>query len=114
MSVLTFFIITSMALSGIQIAGVNLPTVSNGGREQSSLPKPLIVGLNQNGEVIIDNKLTSLSTLENEIQAYLGQNSKGIVVLKADKNLSYKQVVQILKKMRNLGGDRISLAIERN
>lgn len=114
MSVLTFFIITSMTLSGRRIANVTLPTVGSGVREQTSSLEPLIVGLNQRGEIIIENQPITLTTLEKEIQSYLEQNPRAIVVLKADKKISYKQVVQILEKMRDVGGDRVSLAIERN
>ncbi|PIG94623.1 biopolymer transporter ExbD [Gloeocapsopsis sp. IPPAS B-1203] len=113
MSVLTFFIITSMTLSGRRIANVSLPIVGNGVREQSSFLEPLIVGLNQSGEIILENQPITLTTLEKEIESYLKQNSQALVVLKADKKLSYKQVVQILEKMRDVGGDRVSLAIER-
>jgi len=113
MSVLTFFIITSMTLSGRRIANVSLPIVGNGVREQSSSLESLIVGLNQRGEIIIENQHITLTSLEKEIQSYLKQNPKALVILKADKGLSYKQVVQVLKKMRDVGGDRVSLAIER-
>ncbi|MES1024194.1 biopolymer transporter ExbD [Gloeocapsa sp. BRSZ] len=114
MSVLTFFIITSMTLSGRRIANVSLPAVSNSVREQSSLLEPLTVGLNQRGEIIIDNQSITITALEPKIQLYLEQNPQALVILKADKKLQYKQVVQVLEKMRDVGGDRVSLAIERN
>ncbi len=114
MSVLTFFIITSMTLSGRRIANVSLPAVSNGVREQSSLLEPLIVGLNQRGEIIIDDQSITITALEPKIQLYLDQDPQALVILKADKKLQYKQVVQVLGKMRDVGGDRVSLAIERN
>ncbi|MBE9190525.1 biopolymer transporter ExbD [Gloeocapsopsis crepidinum LEGE 06123] len=114
MSVLTFFIITSMTLSGRRIANVSLPIVDNDVREQSSSLEPFIVGLNQRGEIIIENQHITLTSLEKEIQSYLKQNPKALVILKADKRLSYKQVLQVLKKMRDVGGDRISLAIEKS
>ncbi|WP_084544302.1 ExbD/TolR family protein [Chroogloeocystis siderophila] len=114
MSVLTFFIITSMTLSGRRIANVSLPAVGNGVREQSSLLEPLIVGLNQRGEIIIDDKSITITALEPKIKLYLEQSPQALVILKADKKLQYKQVVQVLRKMRDVGGDRVSLAIERN
>nr|WP_104546592.1 biopolymer transporter ExbD [Chroococcidiopsis sp. TS-821] len=117
MSVLTFFIITSMTLSGRRIANVSLPKVSSEVREQSSSLKtfePLVVGLNFRGEIIIGNQLITLTLLEKEVQGYLEKNPQALVVLKADKKLSYKQVVRVLEKMRDIGGDRVFLAIERN
>jgi biopolymer transport protein ExbD len=42
----------------------------------------------------------------------LQQHPQGAVVLNADRKLAYEEVVQILGKMRDIGGDRVSLAIE--
>jgi biopolymer transport protein ExbD len=42
----------------------------------------------------------------------LQKNPQGAVVLNADRKLPYEQVVQVLGKMRDIGGDRVSLAIE--
>ncbi len=106
-----------MTLSGRRIANVSLPKVSSEVREQSSSLKtfePLVVGLNFRGEIIIGNQLITLTLLEKEVQGYLEKNPQALVVLKADKKLSYKQVVRVLEKMRDIGGDRVFLAIERN
>jgi biopolymer transport protein ExbD len=46
------------------------------------------------------------------MQAYLKQHPQGAVILNADHKLPYEQVVQLLGKMRDIGGDRVSLAIE--
>jgi biopolymer transport protein ExbD len=46
------------------------------------------------------------------MRAYLSKNQLGSIVLKADRNLPYEQVVQVLGKMRDVGGDRVSLALD--
>jgi biopolymer transport protein ExbD len=46
------------------------------------------------------------------MQAYLQQHPEGAVVLNADRKLPYEEVVKVLGKMRDIGGDRVSLAIE--
>jgi biopolymer transport protein ExbD len=46
------------------------------------------------------------------MQDYLRKYPNGAVVLNADRKLSYEQVVQLLGRMRDIGGDRVSLAIE--
>jgi biopolymer transport protein ExbD len=46
------------------------------------------------------------------MQDYLQKNPNGAVVLNADRKLPYEQVVQLLGRMRDIGGDRVSLAIE--
>lgn len=112
MTILTFFIILSMTLSSNQ-QGVNvtLPSTDAGATEQE-LPDPLIVGLNQQGEVFVGDQLVGEAQLAQQMQSYLAQHPKdGSIILKAERTLPYEKVIQLLGKMRDIGGDRVSLAI---
>lgn len=113
MTVLTFFIIISMTLTSNQGAvDVTLPSAKEGVTEQKAA-SPLIVGLSQKGEILLGDKAVSQAELAQQMKAYLQQNSKdGAIILKADRKLPYEQVVQMLGKMRDIGGDRVSLAID--
>lgn len=113
MTVLTFFIIISMTLTSNQgSVDVTLPSAKEGITEQKS-PDPLIVGLTQQGEVAIADKTVSEAELAQQMKSYLLQHPKdGAIILKADRKLSYEQVVKLLGKMRDIGGDRVSLAID--
>lgn len=113
MTVLTFFIITSMTLTGQRLANVNLPGVGAGGDEQKA-QEPLVVGLNQQRQILLDDKAVSETQLAEKMQAYLAQNPEGSMVLKADRELPYEEVEKVLKEMAKIGGSRVSLAIERN
>jgi biopolymer transport protein ExbD len=46
------------------------------------------------------------------MQQYLGSNREGFVILTADRQIPYEQVVQLLGEMREIGGDRVSLAVD--
>jgi biopolymer transport protein ExbD len=111
MTVLTFFIITSMVLTTQQGVDVQLPSDEAGATEQNS-PEPLIVEVNRQGQILLGNQPISKEQLVQQMQAYLGKNPKGAVLLKADSKLPYDQVVQLLGEMRDIGGDRVSLAIQ--
>lgn len=111
MTILIFFIIVSMTLTSQQAVNVTLPSSGAGG-ETANTPDPLVVGLNQQRQLIIDGKPATDAQLEQRMRAYLTQNREGAVILKADRGLSYQEVVQVLGKMRDVGGDRVSLAIE--
>ncbi|NES98241.1 MAG: biopolymer transporter ExbD [Desertifilum sp. SIO1I2] len=113
MSVLTFFIILSMSLTGQRILNVNLPGIGQG-ESQIEAVQPLEVGLNNQGEILLSNQVISKTQLTREIQSYLAQNPEGVVTLKADRTLPYRQVSQLLVEMRDVGGASVSLAIERN
>lgn len=116
-TVLIFFVIISMTLNSEQgKAGIDieLPTTRKGevSSEDRQIPDPLIVGLSKKGEILIENKFINKEELTLTIQNYLQEKPEGAVILKADKTLAYERVIQMLAYMKEIGGDRVSLAIE--
>lgn len=111
MTILTFFIILSMTLTDFQSIDISLPN-SQSGASQEEPPDPLVVGLNQQGQIVLEGTPTDRDRLSQQISTYLQQNPKGTVVLKADKDLAYQRVMQVLGTLKELGGERVSLAIE--
>ncbi len=119
MSVLTFFIITSMSMTGQRLVNVNLPglTGATTGESEQAAKKanePLVIGLNRQGEILLDNRVVNQSQLSEKIVSYLTENPEGVVTLKADRELPYEEVVKLLKEMSTIGGGRVSLAVERS
>ena len=111
MTILTFFIIISMTLTNYSAVDVALPSAEQG--ESADRPQePLIVGVNRQGQVSIENVTVNDTQLAQQIVTYFQKNPKGAVVLKADKQLAYEKVVQVLGTLRDVGGDKVSLAIE--
>ena len=113
MTILTFFILIAMTLTTQQTVNVALPSTSAGAIETKE-PDPLIVGLNLKNEILLADKPVSTGELGQKVQSYLAQNPKGVVILKADSKIPYEQVVKLLGTMRDMGGDRVSLAIDSN
>ncbi len=112
MTILTFFIILSMTYTvGQQSVNVQLPSTDSGTSLEKN-PDPLIVGLNEKSEIFVGDKAVNNDELATEMKTYLETNTQGAVILKADKNLPYERVVQLLGEMRDIGGERVSLAIE--
>jgi len=111
LTVLTFFVLSSLALTRQQAVDVNLPGTSAGATQQQT-PDPFVVGMNQQGQILVGNKPASKDQLTQQMQSYLTKNPKGAVILKADRKLPYEQVVQVLGEMRDVGGDRVSLGVD--
>ena len=109
MTVLTFFIIISMTL-GVE-KGVDVQLPSNAKSQPQTTPDPLIAKLAQQGITVSDRAMTKPQLIQ-QVKLYLAQNPKGIVVLQAAPEVQYEQVVELLGELKDLGGDRISLAIE--
>src|SRR5689334_5081517 len=82
MTILTFFIIVSMTLTNYQGVDVALPSADRGTSKER--PKdPLIVGVNRQGQMLLNNVTVNDTQLAQQIVTYFQQNPSGTVVLKA-------------------------------
>ncbi len=111
MGILAFFVMITMTLTAQQSVDIQLPNPDSADPSQNA-PDPVIVELNPQGQTVINDQTLSQAQLTQQIQLYLSQNPQGFVILKADRQLPYELVVQQLQEMRQIGGDRVSLAIE--
>jgi len=114
MTVLIFFVIISMGLTGVKINGVTLPK-SVEGAEQTVTEKesePFTLGLTSDKALVIDGEPTSLSAITPAVKAYFKENPDGTLLLKADRALPYDDIAVLLNELRAIGGRRVSLAVE--
>lgn len=118
MSVLTFFIILAMTLTGQGIPNVDLPSVQDGtgesGEGNTTEPevKRLVVGLNAEGQILLNGEVIEEGQLAEKVEPFLAANPDGIVTLNADRTLDYQKVDLFLQELQEIGGDRVSLAIK--
>ncbi|MBD1824654.1 biopolymer transporter ExbD [Cyanobacteria bacterium FACHB-DQ100] len=111
MTILTFFIIVSMTLTNFQSVDATLPSSEKGANKEAPAD-PLVIGVTRTGQVEINQGTVTETQMAEQVVSYFQKNPKGTIVLKADKSLSYEQVVKTLGVLRDVGGDRVSLAIE--
>jgi biopolymer transport protein ExbD len=115
MTVLTFFIIISMTLTGRQLIGIDIPEDVAGTDEETeevAQEETLIIGLDSNGEILFEDQTISFQQLTQRIRTYFSENPEGKLILKADKELPYDEVANFLTDLRDIGGNRVSLAVE--
>jgi biopolymer transport protein ExbD len=110
MTVLTFFIIIAMTLTGEQIANITLPNAKGSGVVNEPAPR-LVIGLDTQGQMKIDRQSIGAAQVTAKMQTFLSQNPQGQIVLKADRQVNYRYVQNTLKILQSAGGDRIFLAI---
>lgn len=111
MSILAFFIVVSMTLTRQPSAvDVQLPGVRSGANLATTSPASIVV-LDARGQIWLGDREIAPEQLEAEITAYLQANPTENILLKADRQLPYERVIQLLGQMRAVGGDRVSLAI---
>lgn len=110
MGILAFFVMITMMLTIEQSVDVQLPD-KNTDPAQTDTPEPMIVQLDPQQQILVNDQPVTEAILTEQIQAYLANNPEGVVALKADLDLMYEPVIQLLGTMREIGGDRVSLAI---
>ncbi len=115
MTVLTFFIVISMTFNAQRLARINLPKTKGEGTQsqQTKVAVQLVVGLDPQGKIRMGDRQLTQADLADRIVKFLTQHPDGQVILKADRGLNFKDVQSLLKTMRDIGGDRVSLSIAR-
>ncbi|MEM8779695.1 MAG: biopolymer transporter ExbD, partial [Cyanobacteria bacterium P01_G01_bin.49] len=75
MSVLIFFIITSMTLTNQNLGNINLPNgeVNNQSKKNQENSNHIIVGLDKKGTIFIENKFVNDTKLIEEIKEFLSK-----------------------------------------
>ncbi len=116
MTVLIFFVIISMGLTGVKVNGVTLPRSVDGADKtitgKGSESEPFIIGLTSDKALIIEGKPTSIEAIAGAIATYFKENPDGSILLKADRALPYDDIAVLLNELREAGGRRVSLAVE--
>lgn len=107
-TLLVIFIITApMMTPGID---VNLP------RTDASLPhdeEGVTVSVKNTQEIFIDNEQVDIGVFESKIQQILARKPPGIIIyLRADKEVDYGYVVEIVGRMRKAGVTELGLVAE--
>lgn len=105
--ILTFFILAAVGLSRQQAISLDLPKASTGTPQMREM---LVVSLDDFGQVYVEQQMVTRNQLFEALKNYHQFNPNGLMVLHASRNSSYNEVIQVLDMLRQVGGDRVSLA----
>ncbi|MBE9059641.1 biopolymer transporter ExbD [cf. Phormidesmis sp. LEGE 11477] len=116
MTVLIFFVVISMGLTGVQINGVTLPRSVNSTDESitssADEPVPFVIGLTAQRQLVLEGEIIQMRNLSPRLRTYFQENPDGSILLKADRTLPYDDIANLLDELRGIGGRRVSLAVE--
>ncbi len=105
--ILTFFLLAALQLTRQQAINVDLPKAKTG---QTQMREMLIVSIDDFGQTYIDQLPVNYQQLDRVLNSFHKQNPAGLTVLYAPQNAKYAKVVEVLDKLREVGGDRVALA----
>jgi biopolymer transport protein TolR len=111
---LVIFMVTAPILyQGVEI---NLPKVESRPMPAAEREKKILVTLNENGEIYIEKKRYSLSELKLEIRSLVRNKGKELeeedVFLRADSNVPYGTVMEVMAEIKKAGINKIGLITE--
>jgi len=100
---LVIFMVTAPLLQ--QGIDVNLPQA--GGRDMTPAER-VIITIRKDGRIYVDNTAVSMDTLKSSL---LGRSSRE-VFLRADKDVPYGLVVEVMGELREIGIERLGMVTE--
>ncbi len=114
MSVLLFFIITSMTLTSQILGNIEIPGIeADGQTEQQENNKPiLIIGIDKDKNLFIREEMVTEEEMLQEVSIFLEENPSGEVIVKADQMLSYQDISQFLNQLSEVSNQQVFLAID--
>lgn len=111
--ILVFFILASLQFTRQQSINIDLPqaNTATSSLEAQTEREILPVTIDAVGQIYVEKNPVQRQQLGGILKNYLAQNPQGTLVLYASRSATYNDVIEILDLLRQVGGDRVSLAI---
>lgn len=107
---LVFFMMSTLFMVEQKVLPIVLPSAQ---ASQVDTARSTAVSIMPDGSVRFGAEVVAKSELGARIKNELARNPEARYVLRADRNIPYGQVVEVLDELRGAGVSRISVAVER-
>ena len=100
--ILSFFIISSLYLVKLESIPLNLPNAKTSTNE---LNDPIVISLDKAGNMYINQIYSKRKSFESDISKIITNKDKEFILIRADKEIKYGEVIyvlDILRKFKNL------------
>jgi len=108
-----FMVTTPILYQGVD---VSLPKTDSQAMPSLDRERKVVITLNSEGEIFIEKEQFSLSELRIEIRTLMSEKGKEVreedVFLRADTNVPYGTVVEVMSEIRNAGVTKLGLITE--
>ena len=105
-SILAFLIISSLYLTRVETVSVELPKASNSIKQNN---KFVNISIDKSGNLFINKNSIKFQDLKDNV-VNLVDESKNLVVLNADKNISHGYVISVLDVLRSIDGLKLAIS----
>lgn len=101
-----FMVTAPMMQSGI---GINLPQAET---ESAPAEEGLLLTITADGYIHIGESVININLLEKRLQEYFYNKTKKVIYIRADRNLNYGQLIQVLDIVKKAGIEVVGLVTE--
>ena len=106
---LVFFMISSMYMVEQNTIPVNLPQAANA---KQDLPKSINVTVTKTGDILLEKDRITVDLIKKQVASLIKAEKNQIIILRADRDVDYGKVVNVLDELKAAGAKRISIATE--
>lgn len=107
---LVFFIVSTMYMSDIQTIPIRLPKAAN---SQTVSNSSFAVTVKADGSVYLDNQPIDVKVLVENAKLESKRDSSFSVIIRAEANVEYEKVIELMDKLKGAGITRFGLATDR-
>ncbi len=102
-----FMVTAPMMTQGVD---VNLPRTTT--RHLKTADEPLLLTINRNQEIFVENAKLPLEALETKIVKIFENRREKEILLRADREVPYGFVIQVVAKIKRAGIERLGMVTE--
>lgn len=107
---LVFFIVSTMYMSDIQTIPIRLPKAAN---SQTVSNSSFAVTVKADGSVYLDSQPIDVKVLVENAKLESKRDSSFSVIIRAEANVEYEKVIELMDKLKGAGITRFGLATDR-
>ena len=102
-----FMVAAPMMIQGVD---VNLPKTAT--RNIKTQDEPLLLTVNKDGQIFIESHRVELENLETKVKNIFENRREKEVLLRADKDVSYGFVIDVIARVKRAGIDKLGMVTE--
>ncbi len=110
--VMLVLLIIFMVTAPMMIQGVNIALPQTTSKPLVSEQEPLVININNQGKIFIIDTEVSFDRLQPQLSGMLNAREDRTVYLRADKQLTYGIVVQVMAEIKRAGVEKLGMVTE--
>ena len=110
--VMLVLLIIFMVAAPMMIQGVDVSLPKTATKNIKTQDEPLMLTVNKNGQIFIESHQIELANLETKVKNIFENRREKEVLLRADKDVSYGFVIEVIARVKRAGIDKLGMVTE--